>query len=432
MTNSQIDKYRWALLLLQIVIGSVCTFVYILSVYFGPIEASLGWSIDKMILTFTVAMWMGTPSFIVAGILRDKFGNRNCIFAGGIFYGIFIVASAFAPSVEIFIFLQGVCGAFCMFLLQSVGYANAGMFFPDKRGLATGLLMAGMAVGGAIMPPVSVFLMGSVGIMSSIAVQGGIYAALIVVCGLFMINPREGYKPAGWHPEELSAVKSSETGVDTPWHKMIKTSAFWMILFTLAFINVAPNMAMSNTAGMAMSALGIDDMSAALFVSETTIMTGVSGIFVGLFADKIGSFKTLAGAAVIEVIVILIGSTAGAGSPLAFGCVIAALGIGYGAVTTVYPVLTMNAFGEKHFGVNYGVLGINGLICSTIAPQLTVQFPVYTGLMVAAAFAVVGFFLAIGAQKAVASFTSKGKAELAAQQSQEAAAPVSKEEGNNE
>lgn len=414
--TAYIDKKRWITCLLQILIGTASSFVYVLSVFIGPLVELKGWDANEILFTFTVAMWVGSPSIIIGGKICSKIGPKKVICVAGLLYGLAIVVSAFVTSVAAFIVLQGVVASFFMFCISVATLDNIGTLYPDKRGAATGLVLAGMGIGSAVIAPLAQYITDNSSVVVSIVGQGVAYAVIMVVCGALIMEAPKGYKPAGWEPEKITETADTlngnqQRGPDVGWMKMLKTPVFWIVFFALLLINIVGSMPISNGAYMTELALGVSGATAAWIFSAVTVSCAVGNYLGGWIADRIGTMKTLALVGALNMIFAAVAGTAGLNSLTVWGIALIVIGFDYGCLTTIMPVIAMNIFGEKNFGVNYGIIGLNAIVVNAIGPQITLMEDMRMGMLSAAVVALVGSLLALLGAKAVSNYIKKAWAE---------------------
>ena len=410
LTNEKIDKRRWVSCVLLMLIGAALSFTYVLSVFVNPLIAARGWDADDIIFTFTLAMWVGTPSIIIGGKLTEIFKPRKLIIICGLLYGISIVLSGFTTSVVLFMICQGVFASAFMFFANVAAMQNVGELFPDKRGFAMGLFLAGMTGGAALQAPLAVWITQNYSVSASIIIQGIMYAAITVVCGLFIFNVPKDYQPTGWSNEVIDDNENTaETGIDTNWKDMLKAPSFYMLLVALTLCNIAGAMFISNGAYIAEELLGTTAAKAAWMFTGVNIGCALGSIVYGWISDKIGSIYCLAIVGVLNGIFAIVAATVGINSIAVFAISMIILGSNYGGLTTVQPVIAMNTYGATHFGINYGLLGISAIFVSYIAPKLSVMENISTGIIIAGIIAFAGCISAVLAKKMVNRFVAKYK-----------------------
>ncbi len=400
------DVKRWFILAAQIVIALAVGFPYMLSIIAGPLNADKGWAIPTLMLVFTICMWISSPAMVVFGILREKLGNRKLIILGGILYGFSVVASVLFSNVWGFVIVGGGIASFCMFGIFVAQLANVGVLFPDKRGLATGLYYAGQAfLFSASCVPLAI-LIEKMNVVPAIIIYGIVFGLITVILGIFAVDPPEGYAPKGWGPDE-EEIETEASVVDYNWIQMLKTPLFYVLLLVLIGLMVGGMAISSNVSLMAQSALGISATKGAIFGTLYFIGVGVGGVVSGVLNDKLGGGKALLTLCVLSFIVVGIYLLFGQGVFFLFALVVLFVGLGYGGQGTAMAVITMNIWGEKHFGVNMGFVGVAGMISSAIGPVVAGAAEVNTTLIVILICNIVGVIAAFMFDRLSKSFVKK-------------------------
>lgn len=405
-----LDVKRWFILAAQIIIALAVGFPYMLSIIAGPLNVEKGWPVATLMIVFTICMWMSSPAMIIFGKLREKLGNRKLIILGGILYGISVCLSVLCNNVLGFLILGGGVSSFCMFGIFVAQLANVGVLFPDMRGLATGIYYAAQSfLFSASCVPLAM-LIEKMNVVPAIILYGVVFAIVIIVLGIFAIDPPEGYAPKGWVEKEATKTEIVR-GPEYNWIKMIKTPAFYCLLVCLIGLMVGGMGFSSNVSLMAQSALGIGVTEGAVFATVFFIGSGFGGVISGTLVDKLGGGKALCILCAMSLICVAVYLTVGQGVAVIFGIVVFIVGLGYGGQGAAMSVITMNTWGEKNFGVNMGVVGVAGIISSLIGPLLAGSANVNTSLTVILVINVVGAVSAIALTKAIKSLLSKWSAE---------------------
>ena len=404
------DVKRWFILAAQIIIALAVGFPYMLSIIVGPLNAEKGWAIPTMMLVFTICMWIQSPAMIIFGKLREKWGNRKLIILGGILYGVSVSVSVLFTNVWGFVIIGGGISGFCMFGIFVAQLANVGVLFPDKRGLATGIYYACQSFLFAASCVPLAMLIEKMNVVPAIILIGIIFGVITVVLGIFAVDPPEGYAPKGWTPDE-EVTETSVRGPEYNWIGMLKTPIFYLLLLTLIGLMIGGMAMSSNVSLMAQSALGIGATKGAAYGTIFFVGSGIGGIISGLLTDKLGGGKALLALCALSFIFVGIYLTVGQGVSFLFALVVVFVGIGYGGMGTAMAVITMNSWGEKHFGVNMGFVGIAGMISALVGPLVAGAAEVNTTLTVILIVNVMGAVAAFGFIKAYKVFLRKWREE---------------------
>src|SRR5690242_19577298 len=192
------------------------------SVFVSPLEKQFGWKRADTSMVFTIAVVVFALTFVAAGRLQDKFGPLYCSLAGGILVSLGFFLCAYTTSLTYLI----VCFGVLVGLGNGFGYATPipvmAKWFPDKRGLAVGLAVAGFGAGSAIFGPLSnLWLIPTYGWRTTFAILGGVFFVMTLVGSFLLKNPPAGYKPEGWAP--APAAKAAATSYEFSPGEMWKT-----------------------------------------------------------------------------------------------------------------------------------------------------------------------------------------------------------------
>jgi MFS transporter, OFA family, oxalate/formate antiporter len=228
---------RWGIavagIFLQIALGAV----YAWSVFRIPLSKQFGWSIAEVTLTFTIAIFtLGVASFF-GGLWLNRKGPRTVAIVGGILYGVGVFLASFSAHKLWWLYLSyGVIGGTGLGFGYIVPVAVLVKWFPERRGLITGLAVGGFGAGALVTAPIATRLIESVGPLKTFAYLGVGYLIVTVICGFFMRNPEPGWKPAGWTPKPAQLAERSTK--DYTLGESLRTWQWW-VLWLVLFLNTS-------------------------------------------------------------------------------------------------------------------------------------------------------------------------------------------------
>ena len=202
--------------------------LYAWSVFVAPLEKEFGWKRTDTSSVFTWAVVVFALTFIVAGRLQDKFGPFWVSLTGGVLVSLGFFLCSYTHSLTYLIVCFGVIGG----LGNGFGYSTPipvmAKWFPDKRGLAVGLAVAGYGGGSAIFGPLAnLKLIPAYGVHTTFQILGGIFLVMTVFGAFLLRNPPVGYKPPGWTPAPAS--KSAATTYEFSPGETLRTPAFYFM-----------------------------------------------------------------------------------------------------------------------------------------------------------------------------------------------------------
>jgi len=343
------------------------------------------------LVTFAVVM------ALVAGRWQGKAGPRVVSMTGGLILGFGYLVAGFSGTSFLGILVGiGLLGGAGIGLAYVCPIAALVKWFPDKKGMITGLAVAGFGFGALIwikltggfqfgpldLTPGWAGLYGAGWTVNGVfKLYGVLFAALVALGSSVLVNPPEGWVPDGWTPVEAS---ESSGGVVFSARAMVRTPQFWS-LFTI--------FAVGSMAGLMVIGIirlfGIDMLSAGgMSVAEATVITGTAmGLFYALFngicliiwgtvSDTLGLRRSIALMSLLQGIMMLLFYFVGATE---WGLYLGAafIGFNFGGNFALFPAATADLFGNARVGVNYpwvflgygvgGVLGpvLGGLMGDT-------------------------------------------------------------------
>ncbi len=382
---------RWLVVVGAILIQVALGAVYIWSVFKGPLlelfksdPSVTGASIN---LTYSITILVFAFGTIVFGKLQDKIGPKKVAMLGGILLALGLILASRTTSVVWLYVSFGIIGGAGIGAGYVCPLATCVKWFPDKKGLITGLAVAGFGAGALVFAPIANIFIAQFGVLNTFAYLGIIFGILVIIGAQFLINPPAGYKPAGWNPPAPVAGKAA--GSDFSTGQMIRTPQFYLIWLTYLFGASAGMMIIANAKGIALLQ-GLGDALAVSAVMIVSIFNAVGRIAWGTVSDKLGRTKTL------MVIFVICGITMLCLKMLTGNLIlvgVSLVGFCFGGFLAVYPSITADYFGTKSYGMNYGTVfmayglaGVGGpllydLIKSPVSTELSAAPLMISGIL---------------------------------------------------
>lgn len=390
--HGNIDKSRWITLVLILLVGATSAFLNCLSVYIAPL-AERGWDPSVVVIAYTLMMFMAVFGSLLGGKLQEKVGNRNVLKICGLGFMLSVIGASFSVSAWMYVILMGGLAPIFVYCIYVAQLGNLGALFPERVGFVTGALMIGIYGIGAILVPLATQMTASMDVMMGIRILGIIIGAFAVISGFLIVEAPEGYAPKGWTPPDYAGISENEGGmtIDTPWRKLFTLKSFWILFIGQIAMGIFCAGAQGAFIPMAMAVTGCSEVSAAGSYSVFAVIMGCSGLVIGFLSDKIfGPIKWMAFTAIVAAAFVGVFIVSGSISYTLFMVFVVVLGIAVGTCTTLLAVVLMGAYGNKFFGVNFGIFNVAMLVSSYVGPQLAVGENIRNFFIVGAAGLVVG------------------------------------------
>lgn len=368
--------------------------LYAWSVFVAPLEKQFGWKRADTSMVFTIAAVMIAVGFIVAGRIQDRIGPLYCSLAGSILASLGYFLCSYTSSLTyLYVCFGLMCG-----LGNGFGYAMPipvmAKWFPDKRGLAVGLVVGGYGAGSAIFGPLAQLkLIPSYGLPATFRILGAIFFVLTVTGALLLRNPPPGYKPAGLLVARSDASTRSHTpSRDSTPTEVLRTPAFYLMWMAYALGCSAGLMVISQLVPFAMAS-GISAAPLATMTLVVGALGNASGrVLSAWLSDHLGRMNVLRVMILVALIAMPILYAEGGNVTLLYLLVFVVYW-SYGTQLSVNAAAAADFWGMKNLGVNYGMLfsawGVAGILGPRISGVLFDKYrnyeaAFYTGAALAA------------------------------------------------
>ena len=411
---------RWLVVVGAILIQLALGAIYAWSVFTAALlKDPYNFTRSQTQAVFSAGLFTFALVMIFAGIQMKKgVAPRTLAILGGVVLGGGYILGSFLGSSFIMQFICiGVLGGAGIGLAYVVPIAVGMKWFPDKKGLVSGLAVAGFGFGATIWVKVGGSWFGLVqnlGVQTVFLYYGIAFIVMTVIGAIWMVNPPEGYVPEGYTPPTPAASggDSKAAQIDFVWQDMLKKISFWTIWLIFVFGGMAGLMVIGNIKLFGIDALQSSGMAEAAASAAAgtamawyAIFNGLGRIVWGKVSDNIGPKMAIAIMSAIQGLLMLTFFKMGTSS-LMLAVYASAIGFNFGGNFALFPTATAQLFGTKHVGSNYPFVftayGIGGIA----GPMLGAYIRTNTGTFLMA-FIPAGVVCLIGAALALTLKSSK-------------------------
>jgi MFS family permease len=352
---------RWRIpigaVLVHVCIGSV----YAWSTFNRPIQALFPdspWWFSPPYTTFTTALALLGLSAAFGGPWVERRGPRAAATAAALFFGTGLliggVGLATRQSVLVFIGMGLIGGVGC-----GLGYispvSTLVKWFPDRRGMATGMAIMGFGGGAFVAGYLNVYLMDHVGVARTVMVLGVTYLVVMLIGSRLMESPPPGWKPAGWTGPTKTHAMIATTSVTR--NQAVSTMQFFL-LWGILFINVTAGIGiLAQASPMMQDMFGRTPVQAAAVVSIISLFNAGGRFMWASSSDYIGRRTTYTIFFVMQVMLfVLIPGFAARGQWLLFQISLFIIFTMYGGGFATIPAFLADIFGPENVGAIHGAL----------------------------------------------------------------------------
>ena len=379
-------------ILLHLMIGSV----YAWSVFTGPIAKQTGWALSSVTVAFSIAIFFLGMSAAFMGRLVERFGPRLTGTVAALLYGSGILLTGLAVQLESLPLLYigyGVVGGLGLGAGYVTPVSTIIAWFPDKRGLATGMAIMGFGFAAMLTGPIAQNLIAGIGLVPTMYVLGTAYLLIMLTAAQVIRKPRPGEVPAADIAKSVSLTGTAMTA-----NQAVKTRSF-RYLWLMFFINITCGIGLVAVASpMAQQQTGMSAATAAMMVGVVGLFNGFCRLAWATLSDLIG--RPLTYTLIFTVDVAMLAGILVFSSPLLFGIALCLIMSCYGAGFSVIPAYLGDVFGTKQLGAIHGYVltawAVAGVVGPTLLSLSDQYFHSYTySLIFFVALELVAFILSI-------------------------------------
>jgi len=383
-----------------IIFGSVMQLflgiLYIWSVFVEPVHNIFNWNVDSVKLTASFMLSFFVIGIIIGGKLVLRIGSQKVVLGGGLCLTFGMLATSFLPQNVpwIMYITYGIIGGFGVGSAYNAIIVTAQKWFPQKRGLATGIVVCAFGLSTVIFAPLITALIAKFEVRNTFLILGCIFFAATISFFRFIRLP-----------DDISSSSSANTAAAALLARRqyvltetIKTKQYYLIAFSMAFAT-APFFILNPSFISYAAARGVPEFGT-IIVMMTGAANACGRLVVPVLSDKIGREKA-------ALTIILVTSICAAILTFAHGAVFIAAVLTtafcFGGLPGLYAVLASDYFGVKNAGANYGAVMMGFAFSALVFPVLigliqssTIKF---VTLSVMAAFSVILIIILLSSKR---------------------------------
>lgn len=363
-------KNRWLIALsgvgIHICIGSA----YAWSVFTNPMADAYGWTTTQIALAFSIAIFLLGFSAAFMGSFVEKRGPRVSGMLAATFFGVGVMGTGLATMLEslyLMYFFYGIIGGIGLGIGYISPVSTLVKWFPDHRGLATGLAIMGFGFAALISGPVGEALVSSVGIPSAFFIMGACYFVVMMLASQYMAPPPKDWQPKGMEEKAAKSTKKEDISQMTA-NEAIKTGPFWM-LWTMLFLNTTAGIAIISVASpMGQEITGMSAVTAASMVGIMGLFNGGGRLGWATISDYIGRPNVYTTFFIIGIIAYFTLPITTA--VILFEILVFAIVSCYGGGFASVPAYIGDVFGTKELGAIHGYILTAWAVAGVVGPLL--------------------------------------------------------------
>ncbi len=371
VSASSITGKRWGQLGLGLIaMMAISSPQYVWTLFTASFQTSIGATLPEIQITISILIVLQTFLSPLQGYLIERFGPRLLIALGGALSGASWILAGSVTTLTGLYATYGVLGGIGTGIVYIGIVGLMVRWFPDRRGLATGVVAAGYGFGAILTTFPIDSMMKSAGYQYTLAVFGAIFGVIGVIAALFLRLPDANDRLP---PPAVLASARSVVPKD-----MLRTGVFWLMFVMMTMMSTGGLMIITNFAPFArdfgvanVTVLGLAALPLALTLDRIT--NGLTRPFFGWVSDRIGRENTMAIAFILEAVAVSV-MVYYRNDALIFVLLSAVVFFGWGEIFSLFPSTLTDTFGSSHAITNYGFLymaqGIGSVLGGPLAAKL--------------------------------------------------------------
>ena len=396
-----VTNKRWMLLALAVFMFVLLGLYYSWSIFMGPLEKEFGWTRSQTSTPFAICLPAFCLGSLLTGVLGKVWPHRYSICLGAVMIGCGLFLASGAYSLPRLYFSYGVLVGGGIGVAYTALLSTMLPWFPDRPGLASGLLMTGYGFGGMLISAMGTGLIGMYDWRFTMLVFACAISSLVFTGAFFIAPPGENVL----FPQPGSGKRApAEDSLDLPPGQMIRRPSFYIYFGWILLVYSCGLMLMGHAVPLA-EEQGVGAETAAFVAGLIAICNGFGRLLSGILLDRFGRRPVMSGICCgLIIAALLLFMALRAHSPLLVSAAYIVAGLVYGASTSCNAAIIRLFYGMRHFAMNFSVVNFNLIFAALLGPHLAGVLHVQTGSYLAvtpvlALFSVMALVLALRLKK---------------------------------
>lgn len=379
------NNSRWIKVGLGTVVMLVLGLIYAWSIFAQPLEQEFGWTRDQTSLVFTISIVFFVVGLLVTGFASKRIAHRWLMLLAGVLLFVGFIACSYITKLSQLYLFYGVGIGLAVGIANNALVSSIVAWFPDKKGLASGILMMGFGLGGFLLSGMTERLLRQYG-FRKVFLYFGIVFGIVVILGSFLTTRPTATQAA------VGAKKTQDSNElkNYPLTQVLRLASYWLYIVWFSLVMAGGLLIIGHASPFAQQ-IGLGTSAAAMAAGLLSLSNGVGRVFTGVIADRYGLEKTmrlntilLIFSALLLIAATLVNSTVLLVAGYLF------TGLFYGGGPTTSSLYASSKYGTSHFAENYAAVSA-GMIPGALGPYLAGVLARSTGGYLASFLCMLGF-----------------------------------------
>jgi OFA family oxalate/formate antiporter-like MFS transporter len=363
---------RWVRLVASVIaMIMIANLQYAWALFVKPIMGATGWKLSEVQYGFTLFIIFETWMMPLSGWLMDRLGPRIFMSVAAVLCGFGWAGLGQAHTLTQLYVLYSIAGLGAALIY--CGSTSTGLkWFPDKLGLASGLIAAGFGSGAALFVPVIAYVIRVENYRAAFLYTGVAQGIVMLCASQFLINP-DPNDPQVAGKKAGSRFKVRSHAEQFTSFEMLRTPQFYVLYAMMLMMGIGGLMVTAQVGSVA-DTLGISKVAFTLALTINPLANGSGRIFWGWVSDHVGRERTMIVAFLIQALALVSVLRLGRHSPFWFITLLAIVFFTWGEIYSLFPAASADFFGIRNASSNYSFLysskGVAAILAGGLAAQL--------------------------------------------------------------
>ena len=388
---AQKKRNRTVILWALFVNAFCCGGVYAWSVFSGSLAEYRGWDYGQVTLAYSLMSLMLSFFGIAGGKILDRFGPKRLMLAASVLWGGGWFLTGCVTQIWQLYLAFGLMTALGSGMAYNPSITTAVRWYPDKKGMASGLITGATGISSLIVAPLANLLLERYNVSAAFRIIGALFFFLMLGASLLIETPKE--------PQPVKAGTggcAQASGCEKDWKEMMKDVRFYLIWAAFLGGCVSGLMLIGHASTIGQEIAGISKSQAALLVGIMAVANFGGRMMMGALSDRIGRYRTIMISLAVSAADMVLLYQAKGFAVFVFALIL--LCVCFGGVLSVFPNLVSENFGLKNMGINYGIVFTAYGIAAVVGPMMASSVKAASGsygmaFLAAGAFAASAFVL---------------------------------------
>ncbi|MEL7646630.1 MAG: OFA family MFS transporter [Sedimentibacter sp.] len=344
-------RLRWLYVILGAIIMMCFGTVYSWGVFRVPVEKYFNIGLTQSGFPYMTYLAFYALFMMLSGKYFNKFSPRAIILTGSLMTSFGWILSSFSSTIYALTITYGVISGAGVGIAYGVPLVIVKKWFPDKKGLAIGLVLLGFGLSPLVTAPIARLLIDAFGVMRTFLVLGVSFGVIVPILSCPFKYPTESEAAS---LKKVSNKDYEPEDIDTK--KMLMTDSFKVLYINFIIGTMIGLMLIGLTNSIGMQLIGLSQKTVALMISLFAVFNGIGRPVFGWITDKLSSKKAMLISYTLIITAAFLMSFADDGSIVLFGIAFSMFWFNLGGWLAIAPTSTEMFYGEKHYSQNFGVV----------------------------------------------------------------------------